>query len=164
MKSKSNNVKAVVMNITAEGQYLLNEIKGLKVGSIIEGVYQPETGALDFKWNGLDAVLWIGKNAKVINDESYLCIKEKHPDSLILFRAGDFYVVKYQDAVEASKTLGITLIRNKEGVHQCEFPHYALDTYLPKLVRAGYRIAIVDLVIKHTCKKREVVETVSCNH
>ncbi len=77
-------------------------------------------------------------------------LKAKHPDALLLFRCGDFYETYAADAVTASEILGITLTRRnngKEGVASIEmagFPHHALDTYLPKLVRAGRRVAICD--------------------
>lgn len=77
-------------------------------------------------------------------------LKEKHPDAILLFRCGDFYETYGQDAVEASQILGITLTRrnnNKEFLTNQEmagFPYHALDTYLPKLIRAGRRVAICD--------------------
>lgn len=66
-------------------------------------------------------------------------LKEMHPDTLLLFRCGDFYESYQEDAESASRILGITLTRDKAG-----FPYHALDTYLPKLIRAGHRIAICD--------------------
>lgn len=76
-------------------------------------------------------------------------LKEKHPDAVLLFRCGDFYETYLQDAVVASRVLGLTLTHrsNKGRTGQIEmagFPHHALDTYLPKLVRAGHRVAICD--------------------
>ncbi len=72
-------------------------------------------------------------------------LKEKHgQNTMFLFRAGDFYELYYEDAETASKLLGITLTRNYNGTPQAMFPHYALDTYLPKIVRAGHRVAICD--------------------
>lgn len=75
--------------------------------------------------------------------------KEQHPDALLLFRCGDFYETYMQDAVEASQILGITLTRRNNGAsgettEMAGFPHHALDTYLPKLIRAGKRVAICD--------------------
>ncbi len=77
--------------------------------------------------------------------------KAKHPDALLLFRCGDFYETYADDAVEASKILGITLThrgtggsKNPNDTAMAGFPHHALDTYLPKLVRAGRRVAICD--------------------
>ncbi len=153
-------VKVVVMVLTEEGKHLLNEIKGLKVGTIVEGTYESSNGALDFKWNGQDAVLWVGKNAALVYDEQYINLKEKHPDRVFLFREGDFYSSVYQDAVEVSKTVGITIRRSRDCFCICEFPYHALDIYLPKLVRAGYKIAIVEPLHHPTVNNKEVVETI----
>lgn len=76
-------------------------------------------------------------------------LKGKHPDAIMLFRCGDFYETYCEDAVTASSVLGITLTRrNNSGknpsVEMAGFPHHALDTYLPKLIRAGHRVAICD--------------------
>ena len=72
-------------------------------------------------------------------------LKEKHPDSVILFRVGDFYEAYEEDAETAADILGIVLTtRNTDSTKMAGFPHHALDTYLPKLVRAGKRIAICD--------------------
>ena len=78
----------------------------------------------------------------------YFEIKEKHPDAILLFRVGDFYETFSDDAISTSEILGITLTRRANGAAQfvelAGFPHHALDTYLPKLVRAGKRVAICD--------------------
>lgn len=75
-------------------------------------------------------------------------IKAKHPDAILLFRCGDFYETFSKDAIKASEILGITLTRRangaKKSIELAGFPHHALDTYLPKLVRAGMRVAICD--------------------
>ena len=81
--------------------------------------------------------------------QQILNLKAKHPDALLLFRCGDFYETYSDDAVEASKALGITLTKRSNGGSQGEtpmagFPYHALDTYLPKLIRAGKRVAICD--------------------
>ena len=80
--------------------------------------------------------------------KQYFEIKAKHPDAILLFRCGDFYETFSTDAIEASEILGITLTRRANGsartVELAGFPHHALDTYLPKLVRAGKRVAICD--------------------
>jgi len=80
--------------------------------------------------------------------KQYFEIKSKHPDAILLFRCGDFYETFSKDAVRASEVLGITLTRRANGaaksVELAGFPHHALDTYLPKLVRAGMRVAICD--------------------
>lgn len=72
-------------------------------------------------------------------------IKAQYPDALLLFRVGDFYEAYKEDAEQATKILGITLCkRGKAHFDFCGFPFHALDTYLPKLVRAGHRVAICD--------------------
>ena len=80
--------------------------------------------------------------------KQYAEMKAKHPDAILLFRVGDFYETFSDDAIEASEILGITLTRRANGVAQyvelAGFPHHALDTYLPKLVRAGKRVAICE--------------------
>ena len=80
--------------------------------------------------------------------KQYNAIKAKHPDALLLFRVGDFYETFGEDAIKTSKILGIVLTKRANGaaayVDLAGFPHHALDTYLPKLVRAGQRVAICD--------------------
>ena len=98
--------------------------------------------------------------------EQFDRMKEKHPDAILLFRAGDFYETYRQDAVKASQILGITTANRKidgQEVKIAGFPHNALDTYLPKLVRAGMRVAICEQlegpkqkkVEKHTENNKE---------
>ena len=80
--------------------------------------------------------------------KQFFDFKAKHPDALLLFRCGDFYETYCDDAVEAARILGITLTKRNNGASQGDamagFPHHALDTYLPKLIRAGRRVAICD--------------------
>lgn len=80
--------------------------------------------------------------------KQYFEMKTKHPDAILLFRVGDFYETFCDDAISASEILGITLTRRANGSAQsielAGFPHHALDTYLPKLVRAGKRVAICE--------------------
>ena len=97
----------------------------------------------------------------------YQEMKKKHPDAVLLFRVGDFYEIFGKDAVTASEILGITLTRRANGkdkyIELAGFPHHALDTYLPKLVRAGQRVAICEQLedpkLKKTTEHR-VVEDV----
>ena len=74
----------------------------------------------------------------------YNVLKEKYPDTKILLRVGDFYETYQDDAKDLSKTLGIVLTKRNDGVNMVGFPYHTLDTYLPKLIRAGYRVAIND--------------------
>lgn len=81
--------------------------------------------------------------------KQFFDLKAKHPEALLLFRCGDFYETYHDDAVEASRILGITLTKRNNGgsaeaTAMAGFPHHALDTYLPKLIRAGRRVAICD--------------------
>lgn len=81
--------------------------------------------------------------------KQFFDLKEKHPESLLLFRCGDFYETYHDDAIEASRILGITLTKRNNGgsgdaTAMAGFPHHALETYLPKLIRAGRRVAICD--------------------
>ncbi|MCD6113066.1 MAG: DNA mismatch repair protein MutS [Bacteroidales bacterium] len=101
--------------------------------------------------------------------KQYNAIKAKYPDALLLFRVGDFYETFGDDAIKASKILGIVLTRRANGaaayVELAGFPHHALDTYLPKLVRAGLRVAICDQLedpkLTKNIVKRGVTELVT---
>ncbi|MCK9159399.1 MAG: DNA mismatch repair protein MutS [Bacteroidaceae bacterium] len=101
--------------------------------------------------------------------KQFLSLKAKHPDALMLFRCGDFYETYSTDAIIAADILGITLTRRANGkgktVEMAGFPHHALDTYLPKLIRAGKRVAICDQLEdpKTTTKlvKRGITELVT---
>jgi len=102
--------------------------------------------------------------------QQYQEMKKKHPDAILLFRVGDFYEIFGKDAVEASETLGITLTRRANGrdkyIELAGFPHHALDNYLPKLVRAGHRVAICEQLEDPKLKRtpqQKVVETVTPN-
>lgn len=91
--------------------------------------------------------------------KQFFNMKRQHPDALLLFRCGDFYETYGDDAIEGSRILGITLTKRNNGGNSGEtamagFPHHALDTYLPKLIRAGKRVAICDQ-LEDPKKKRE---------
>ena len=91
-------------------------------------------------------------------------LKRKHPDALLLFRCGDFYECYNEHAEKAAECLGITLtVRNSTGRKMAGFPYHALDTYLPKLIRAGHRVAICDQLEepKGSAKVVEMVEPAS---
>ncbi len=99
----------------------------------------------------------------------YNQIKSKHPDALLLFRVGDFYETFGDDAIKTSKALGIVLTRRANGsashIELAGFPHHSIDTYLPKLIKSGYRVAICDQLedpkLTKTIVKRGVTEMVS---
>ncbi len=93
--------------------------------------------------------------------KQYEEMKQKHPDAILLFRIGDFYETFAEDAVAAAEILGITLTRRANGknksIELAGFPHHALDTYLPKLVRAGKRVAICEQ-LKEPAKQKKVAK------
>ena len=99
--------------------------------------------------------------------KQYFSIKAQHPEAILLYRVGDFYETYSDDAVLASKTLGIVLTKRSNGdkgsVEMAGFPHHAIETYLQKLVRAGYKVAICDqledpALVKTKLVKRGVTE------
>jgi DNA mismatch repair protein MutS len=99
----------------------------------------------------------------------YNQIKQKYPDAILLFRVGDFYETFGDDAIKASQILGIVLTKRANGsashIELAGFPHHSLDSYLPKLVRAGQRVAICDQLedpkLTKKIVKRGVTELVS---
>jgi DNA mismatch repair protein MutS len=101
--------------------------------------------------------------------KQYNSIKAKYPDACLLFRVGDFYETFGEDAIRASKILGITLTKRGNGSESetalAGFPHHSLNTYLPKLVKAGLRVAICDQLedpkMTKTIVKRGVTELVT---
>ena len=101
--------------------------------------------------------------------KQYFAIKTKYPDALLLFRVGDFYETFGEDAIKSSKILGIVLRLRANGtntyIELAGFPYHSIDSYLPKLVRAGYRVAICDQLedpkFTKTIVKRGVTELVT---
>ena len=101
--------------------------------------------------------------------KQYQEMKSKHPDAVLLFRVGDFYETFSDDAITASEILGITLTRRANGqaqhVELAGFPHHALDTYLPRLIRAGKRVAICEQLedpkLTKKLVKRGIIELVT---
>ena len=100
--------------------------------------------------------------------KQYFEVKQKHPDAILLFRVGDFYETFGEDAIKASRILGIVLTARNNGGSDIElagFPHHSLDLYLPKLVKAGYRVAICEQLEKPSKEKkivkRDVTEVVT---
>ncbi|NNE27005.1 MAG: DNA mismatch repair protein MutS, partial [Saprospiraceae bacterium] len=100
--------------------------------------------------------------------KQYFEVKQKHPDAILLFRVGDFYETFGEDAVKSSRILGIVLTSRNNGGSDVElagFPHHSLDNYLPKLVKAGYRVAICEQLEKPSKEKkivkRDVTEVVT---
>ena len=101
--------------------------------------------------------------------KQFIDLKKKHPDALLLFRCGDFYETYKEDAEKASKILGITLTKSTKTKDEkgkplamAGFPYHALDTYLPKLIRAGQRVAICDQIeAPKETTKRGITDMVS---
>lgn len=101
--------------------------------------------------------------------KQYFALKAEHPDALLLFRVGDFYETFGEDAVKASKALGIVLTRRANGaaayVELAGFPHHSIDTYLPKLVKAGFKVAVCEQLedpkLTKKLVKRGIVEVVT---
>ncbi|MEL7160531.1 MAG: DNA mismatch repair protein MutS, partial [Bacteroidota bacterium] len=91
--------------------------------------------------------------------QQYNQVKAKHPDALLLFRVGDFYETFGADAVKCAQTLGIVQTSRNNGGSDVElagFPYHSLDTYLPRLVKAGYRVAICEQLEKPSKEKKIV--------
>ncbi|MGI5913387.1 MAG: DNA mismatch repair protein MutS [Bacteroidales bacterium] len=114
----------------------------------------------------------MAKNQKYVETplmKQYYSVKAKHPDAILLFRVGDFYETFGEDAIKTSEILGITLTRRANGsassVELTGFPYHALDTYLPRLVRAGQRVAICEQLedpkLTKKIVKRGIVELVT---
>ena len=109
------------------------------------------------------------KTAETPLMRQYNQFKAKHPDAILLFRVGDFYETFAEDAIKTSQVLGIVLTKRSNGaaaaIDLAGFPHHAIDTYLPKLVRAGYRVAICDQLedpkLTKTLVKRGITELVT---
>ena len=111
----------------------------------------------------------MAKQAETPMMKQYNLFKSKYPDAILLFRVGDFFETFGEDAIKTSKILGIVLTKRANGaaadMDLAGFPHHAIDTYLPKLVRAGYRVAICDQLedpkLAKTVVKRGITELVT---
>ena len=88
----------------------------------------------------------------------YMKIKSQHPEALLLFRVGDFYETFGEDAIKTAEALGIILTQRNNGGNNIElagFPYHSMDMYLPKLVQAGYRVAICEQLEKPSKEKKD---------
>ena len=155
-KSREKSADVTMMNITPEN---VGELHNTLAG------FFGEEPAPTSKESVLTAHKTVKPVSKTTLMQQYDEIKKKHPDAILLFRVGDFYETFSDDAIEASSILGITLTRRANGsaqsVELAGFPHHALDTYLPKLVRAGKRVCICEqLEDPKKYKVKEVSETV----
>ena len=91
--------------------------------------------------------------------QQYFKVKGKHPDTILLFRVGDFYETFGEDAITTAQVLGITLTKRNNGGDDIElagFPYHSLDTYLPRMVRGGYRVAVCEQLEKPSKEKKIV--------
>lgn len=123
----------------------------------------------DLQTNKLPKGIQSGRDGLTPLMAQYYKIKQQHPDTILLFRVGDFFETFEDDARIASKVLGITLTKRSNGAAEdvplAGFPHHAIDAYLPKLVRAGYRVAVCEQMenpkFAKGIVKREVIEVVT---
>ena len=159
-------MKVILIKLSKKGNELVDK-KKKDVEGYFERVFSHFTEEelqqyLNFQEKFYAAILEEGKTIKkekerTVNEEEivltpmmkqFLDLKAKHPDAVMLFRCGDFYETYSTDAIVAAEILGITLTKRANGkgktIEMAGFPHHALDTYLPKLVRAGKRVAICD--------------------
>lgn len=121
-------VDAVIARTRSVLKKNANEAETAHESDLADKVFQPAVG--------------LPANSKVL--AQYDALKEKHPDAKLLFRVGDFYEAYQDDAEDVSKVLSVVLSKRDDGIKMAGFPYHALDTYLPKLIRAGYRVALCD--------------------
>lgn len=135
-----------------QNQFCTSETRLEKQSNLSSGITASNKSASDLnqapKYEPLPKVEHTPMDYNTPMMRQWKMIKEQYPDALLLFRCGDFYEIFYEDAEKATKILNITLTRrtNPNGTTfpMAGFPFHALDVYLPKLVRAGYRVAICD--------------------
>lgn len=147
---KENKNYAVVYNNSVGGTYeVYRKVTGQNVKENIERYGLPDNATQDVK----ELAQATAKKEKSLSAQEdatspmlkqYDSMKAKHPDAMLLFRSGDFYMIYRDDAVKVSKILDLALTQKAKGIDMISFSHHALDTYLPKLIRAGERIAICD--------------------
>lgn len=147
---KENKNYAVVYNNSVGGTYeVYRKVTGQNVKENIERHGLPDNATQDVK----ELAQATAKKEKSLSAQEdatspmlkqYDSMKAKHPDAMLLFRSGDFYMIYRDDAVKVSKILDLALTQKAKGIDMISFSHHALDTYLPKLIRAGERVAICD--------------------
>lgn len=147
---KENKNYAVVYNNSVGGTYeVYRKVTGQNVKENIERYGLPDNATQDVK----ELAQATAKKEKSLSAQEdatspmlkqYDSMKAKHPDAMLLFRSGDFYMIYRDDAVKVSKILDLALTQKAKGIDMISFSHHALDTYLPKLIRAGERVAICD--------------------
>ncbi len=147
---KENKNYAVVYNNSVGGTYeVYRKVTGQNVKENIERYGLPDNATQDVK----ELAQATAKKEKSLSAQEdatspmlkqYDSMKAKHPDAMLLFRSGDFYMIYRDDAVKVLKILDLALTQKAKGIDMISFSHHALDTYLPKLIRAGERVAICD--------------------
>ena len=147
---KENKNYAVVYNNSVGGTYeVYRKVTGQNVKENIERYGLPDNATQDVK----ELAQTTAKKEKSLSAQEdatspmlkqYDSMKAKHPDAMLLFRSGDFYMIYRDDAVKVSRILDLALTQKAKGIDMISFSHHALDTYLPKLIRAGERVAICD--------------------
>ena len=162
---KENKNYAVVYNNSVGGTYeVYRKVTGQNVKENIERYGLPDNATQDVK----ELAQATAKKEKSLSAQEdatspmlkqYDSMKAKHPDAMLLFRSGDFYMIYRDDAVKASKILDLSLTQKTKGIDMISFPHHALDTYLPKLIRAGERVAICDQLEMPRKEKVELSKT-----
>lgn len=162
---KEDKNYAVVYNNSAGGTYeVYRKVSEQTVKQNIERYGLPNNATKDVK----EVTRVTGKEQYKVSPKEevsspilkqYDSMKAKHPDAMLLFRSGDFYMMYRDDAVKASKLLDLSLTQKEKGLDMLSFPHHALDIYLPKIVRSGERIAICDQL--EIARKEKVEQTKS---
>lgn len=162
---KEDKNYAVVYNNSAGGTYeVYRKVSEQTVKQNIERYGLPNNATKDVK----EVTRVTGKEQYKVSPKEevsspilkqYDSMKAKHPDAMLLFRSGDFYMMYRDDAVKASKLLDFSLTQKEKGLDMLSFPHHALDIYLPKIVRSGERIAICDQL--EIARKEKVEQTKS---
>ena len=179
LKKEPSFIKTVLTDVKRASQMIIQGIEAVRL-QLENGAREGRDNAVALQAGGTTGHGGAVQDAGFVEKDSaavvlspmmkqFLDLKSKHPDALLLFRCGDFYETYQQDARKASQILGITLTKSSKTkgpdgnpVEMAGFPYHALDAYLPKLIRAGQRVAICDqLEAPRQTARRGVSETVS---
>lgn len=137
------------MNCPEEYQKAKDQVKAKYDKNVVK--YQKQLKALGYDVDGKPLAKDETVKKPVVKkpEDAYDKLKKKHPDAILLFRVGDFYECFHEDAGIVAKVLGLTKTKRDDGVELAGFPHHALDNYLPMLIRAKHRVAIVENMEEH---------------
>lgn len=149
MKTKNTQNAERIRNVRLQLQSLIEDLYWGDIDGVkIDEFQRAQANQVYMMLKGIEYDLIHEKPiVKIDGQDTYEHMHEKYPDAICLFRVGDFYEVYREDAQKASKILNITLTHREQNgtrIYMAGFPFHALDTYLPKLVRAGLRVAIID--------------------